>query len=276
MLRTAFIGHRFSFNEIVVDWLSRRSELVAVVWTDSVGWQRNWASRVRYARRRIARHGLAKVLNETLLYARLHSGPRKREGERINQELVAPYLAEHGPCAWNGPSISVTDVNAVEAIDFLKQHAPDVAFALCIQQVLSRQLRQIPPHGVLVWHEGITPEYKGLYSPFWTLHNLDVTRVGCTLLRMNDEYDAGEPLMQMTLPEVDPTCIDFGYLGHRAILESLPRVEQLLASLEQGVMRPLDRDGAVAHTYTYPGLSDFLRLRVRARRFQQRRRARGG
>jgi Formyl transferase len=275
MLKTVFFGLRFPFNEVLVDWLSRRSELVGVVWTDSVGWQRSLATRVRFARRRIARYGIAKVLNETLLYFWLHSGPRQRDDARIQRELVAPYVAAHGPCRWDGAAIETADVNAGDVINFLRECAPDIAFAACIPQYFSSSLRQIPRHGVLLWHEGITPEYKGLYAPFWALHELDVRRVGCTVLRMNDYYDGGEPLLEATLAEVDPTCMDFGYLGHRAILETLPGVELLLTDLERGVLRQAIRDRRIAHTYTYPGLSDFLRLRVRARRFREQHRAGG-
>jgi hypothetical protein len=112
----------------------------------------------------------------------------------------------------------------------------------------------------------VTPEYKGLYSPFWAAHNLDFDRIGYTLLRMNDEYDAGQVFAQGGAREVNPLRHGHLYMGHKAIWDSLPDVERLFGEVERGEAEPIDRSGAEAGMYTYPGLSDLVRQRLRFRR----------
>jgi methionyl-tRNA formyltransferase len=134
-------------------------------------------------------------------------------------------------------------------------------------------LRGIFPHGILLWHEGITPEYKGLYSPFWAVHNVDFDRIGYTLLRVSDELDAGEPFAQGPAVDIDPLRHSHQYIGHKAIADSLEAVARVLRDFHEGAARPLQRKGAPAGYYTYPGLSDLIRQRIRLWRWQRQSRS---
>jgi methionyl-tRNA formyltransferase len=141
--------------------------------------------------------------------------------------------------------------------------------AMCTNDWFGHELRAIPPLGILLWHDGITPEYRGLYAPFWAVRNLDFDRIGYTLLRVNDDYDAGEVLVQGTVRDVDPFTQGHLYLGHRVIYESLPAVERLLRALARGEVRALERPGVASRLYTYPGLTDLVRQRRALRRARQ-------
>ena len=135
---------------------------------------------------------------------------------------------------------------------------------MCIKNWFGEEIRAIPRHGVFLWHEGVTPEYKGLYSPFWAAHNLDFQRIGYTLLRMNAEYDAGQIFVQGRARDVDPLRHGHLYMGHKAIWDSLPAVERFGSSSavrRERSSAPERRTGM----YTYPGLSDLMRQRVRLR-----------
>jgi methionyl-tRNA formyltransferase len=140
---------------------------------------------------------------------------------------------------------------------------------MCVNNYFSPEMRSLMKHGVFLWHEGFTPEYRGLYSPFWAVHNLDFEHLGYTLLRMNDRLDAGEVYAQGRASGVDPRRDLHAYIGHKAIADSLPDVERFLQELEAGTAEPLERPNAVSGYYTYPGLSDFVRQRVRIRRADQ-------
>ena len=164
---------------------------------------------------------------------------------------------------WTGDQIFAANLNAPEVLSFLESRQPDLGFAMCVSDYFGKKLRAIPKQGMFLWHEGITPEYRGLYSPFWAVHNLDFAALGYTLLRMDDSLDAGAVYVQGQARDVDPSRHGHLYLGHKAIMDSLPAVERLLRDLETGVARPVERTGAIASTYTYPGLSDLLRQRWR-------------
>jgi hypothetical protein len=266
VLRAAFIGSPNRFNEILVHWLAQRVELTGVVWTDASAWKRTLRGRLEFARRRLHRRGPLGTLDEAAFHVYFHRRLMAADVARLDREVVDPYVAEHGVVRWNGDAARAADVNADEVCDFLAPRRPDVVFAMCISARFSDRLRAIPRHGLFLWHEGITPEYRGLYSPFWAVHELDFERIGYTLLRASEELDAGEVFAQGRARNVDPWRDHHVYMGHKAIWDGLPAVEAFLAELEAGTARPLPRDGAVPRYFTYPGLSDFVRQRLRLRR----------
>jgi methionyl-tRNA formyltransferase len=266
VLRTVFIGSHNEFDELLVDWLARRTDLRGVVWTSSTAWQRTLGGKVDFARRRARRHGVVKAVDEAAFYLVFHRLLKRRDDEALRAQVIAPYEAPDGKPHWRGDAITATDVNEPHVLAFLREREPDLALAMCITNYFHEEIRSIPRHGVFLWHEGVTPEYRGLYSPFWAAHNLDFERIGYTLLRMNDEYDAGQVFAQGRAREVDPLRHGHLYMGHKAIWDSLPEVERLFGELERGEAMPIDRSRAESGMYTYPGLSDLIRQRIRFRR----------
>ena len=269
MLKAVFIGSHNEFNEVIVHWLSRQTELVGVVWTHSTAWQQTWQGRMLFARKRWRRFGFWKMVDETLFYLYYHKCLHRQSARRLEECVIEPYWREHGDRRWNGDAIFTSNVNSPEVHEFVQTRKPDVALAMCINNYFKRDLRERFRHGVLLWHEGITPEYKGLYSPFWAVYNLEFDRLGYTLLRMNDKYDAGEILVQGQAENIDPHRDTHCYIGHKAIADSLPEVARLLRDLEAGTVRPVERTAAISQSYTYPGMSDFIRQRARLRRQRQ-------
>ncbi len=276
MLGTVFLGSRNEFDQVLVDWLARRTDLRGVVWTRSTAWQRTLRGKLRFARRRARRYGVLKAVDETVFYLVFHRLLKARDDRELRARVIDPYIRDGGGSRrpeWTGDAIEATDVNSREVLSFLREREPDAALAMCINNWFGEEIRAIPRHGVLLWHEGVTPEYKGLYSPFWAAHNLDFERIGYTVLRMNAEYDAGQVFAQGRARDVSPLRHGHLYMGHKAIWDSLPDIEPLLPKLERGEAEAIDRTGAEEAIYTYPGLSDLIRQRVR---FRQLRRAGGG
>lgn len=266
MLKAIFIGSRNDFDESLVDWLSRRTELTGVVWTSSTAWQRTLRGRLSFARDRARRYGPVKAIDETLFYLYFHRAKRKPDHRELRRAVIDRYEDEHGTPVWRGDALEAASVNSPAVLAFLRERRPDVVFAMCINEFFGDEIRSIPSQGVLLWHEGITPEYRGLYSPFWAAHNLDFERIGYTLLRMNERFDAGEVFVQGAARDVDPRRHGHLYMGHKAIWDSLPAVERFLRELEAGTVVPIDRAGADSRMYTYPGISDLVRQRLRLRR----------
>lgn len=269
MLRTIFIGAKNTFDDVLVDWLAERSELVGVIWIDAAGWRRSWKERLAFTRKRMQRYGVRKTLDEIAFFLYYQGVLVRRERRDLEERLVPSLRERYGNNRWSGDAIVASDVNTPEAMSFLRERRPDLAFAMCVNNYFSPEMRAIMKHGVFLWHEGFTPEYRGLYSPFWAVHNLDFERIGYTLLRMNDELDAGEVYVQGRAVGVDPRRDLHAYLGHKAIGDSLPEVERFLGELEAGTAAPIERPDARSAYYTYPGLSDFVRQRVRVMRAAQ-------
>lgn len=270
MLKTVFLGSRNDFDQVLVDWLARRTDLRGVVWTSSTAWQHTLRGRIDFARRRAHRYGIRKAIDETAFYLYFHRLKKQRDHAELRRRVIDPYPSSGGDPEWKGDSISATDVNAPHVLEFLRERQPDAALAMCVNNFFAQEIRSIPSKGVFLWHEGITPEYKGLYSPFWAVHNLDFDRIGYTLLRMNDSYDAGDVFVQGRAQDVDPVRHGHMYIGHKAIWDSLPAVERFLAELEAGTAQPIERATAESRMYTYPGLSDLVRQRRRLKRHPPR------
>jgi hypothetical protein len=261
MLRTIFIGTKNDFSQMLVHWLAQRTDVAGVVWSSSATWHRTWEGGLEFATKRLKRHGALKTLDEALFYIIYHTFFEHRNRVQLEKNLLRPYKNLHD-IRWHGDKIRAADVNSPAVLDFIRERKPDIILAQCINEYFGRELREMSQHGLFLLHDGITPEYKGLYSPFWAVHNLDFARIGGTLLLVNAEYDSGDIFVQESVSDLDH-CVDHCYMGHKAIAGILPKVESFLIHLECGTACPIDSADRASRSYTYPGCTDLLRQRIR-------------
>jgi len=132
MLSTVFIGSRNEFDELLVDWLARRSDLRGVVWTSSTAWQRTLRGRAEFARKRARRHGVRKAVDEAAFYLVFHKLLKQADDDELRARVIDAYPAVNGKPEWRGDAISASDVNAPEVLSFLREREPDLALAMCI------------------------------------------------------------------------------------------------------------------------------------------------
>jgi hypothetical protein len=231
------------------------------VWTSSADWGKTLSGQVLFAKKRLSRFGVLKTVDEILYYL-LAKNVLKPAGRLCQERLWNAYVREYGWSEWKGSSIRTGDVNSNEALRFVRESSPDLIMSMCINEFFRMEIRQIPRLGAFLWHEGIVPEYKGLYSPFWAIHNREPEMLGYTVLRMNDRYDEGEVFLQGKVTGVDFQVDSPVYIGHKAILDSLPEVARMFWELENGIALPISTEGRESGRYTYPGLSDWIRFRI--------------
>jgi hypothetical protein len=264
MLRCVFVGSHNRFTEFLVHWLSNQTQLTGVVWTSSAEWAKTVSGRLQFAKKRLSRFGLLKTMDEIFYYF-LAKHVLQPTGEPFQRRLSDAYVREYGQAELQENSIRTGDINSREVLTFVRESSPDLIMSMCINEFFRREIRQIPRLGAFLWHEGFVPEYKGLYSPFWALHNREPEMLGYTVLRMNGRYDEGEVFLQGQVTGVDPQTDSPAYIGHKAILDSLPAVARMFIELENGTASPISTDGRVSGCYTYPGLSDWIRFWMRLR-----------
>jgi len=130
---------------------------------------------------------------------------------------------------------------------------------MCIDVYFSKRLCSIPSLGIFLWHEGITPEYKGLYSPFWALLNEDYDKLGWSFLQMNKHIDAGPIYAQGKVKDIDIRNDFYGYIRHKAVVDSLQEIEQLLIKIENHTAEPINCNRRKSGYYSYIGFSDALK-----------------
>lgn len=267
MLSCVFIGSKNDFDDNLIHWLSKRTNMVAVVSPTSSTWRYSASSRFNFVKKRIKKYGLIKAVDEILFWFYYDIFKEKKTYRAFEDEVIFPYRDADFK-KWEGPNFLSDNLNDKLTTDFIASCKPDIIFAMCINDYFGSNLLNIPKLGVFLWHEGITPEYRGLYSPFWAIHNLDFNNIGYTLLRMNQKIDGGEIFVQGKAKDVNPFKQTHSYIGHKAIWDSLEEVEQFLINLENGNARSVDREKAVDNYYSYPGLSDYIRMQCRLKKLR--------
>lgn len=90
--------------------------------------------------------------------------------------------------------------------EFVRQIAdlrPDLIVVAAYGQILPKELLAIPPHGSLNVHTSLLPKYRGAAPIQWAILNGD-SETGVTLMRINEQLDAGDMLAQSVIP-IHPT-----------------------------------------------------------------------
>jgi methionyl-tRNA formyltransferase len=86
-----------------------------------------------------------------------------------------------------------------ELLDKLESVAPDVIVACNWRTWIPPQVFALPKHGTLNVHDSLLPKYAGFSPLIWALLN-DEKEVGVTAHMMDDTLDAGDIVLQRSVP----------------------------------------------------------------------------
>lgn len=89
----------------------------------------------------------------------------------------------------------VNAINSPEYVTWIRDKAPDV-IAVCGASLLKRDLLQVPTHGVLNLHGGLSQFYRGLYTTDWAVHNGEPECIGATVHFVSEGVDDGDVVYQ--------------------------------------------------------------------------------
>jgi folate-dependent phosphoribosylglycinamide formyltransferase PurN len=253
-MKILFLFHDSWTQYPKADWLASRITLDGfLVIKKTRPW---WGA---YLWKRVRRIGLGKVADEVLLrlsWLVTKSGRDRRMTSKLLEELKRDIPADYQ----RPPVHTVDDINSPEAEALLKRLNPDVC-VLMVNVILKKKIFSIPRLGMLVFHPGLTPEYRGPHSAFWATLNHQFWGIGWSLLRVNEGIDTGNVLAQGSAT-VDPLSQSHVYMQHKSHVDGLPHVVETLRRLEAGEQPVVDTRGRESFNYTHPGFSDYLRLRV--------------
>jgi hypothetical protein len=222
-----------------------------IIWTDQLEWSagpRRWRKIGARYRARAKRFGWVRVVDEILYFAVYHVFLRRRDARRI-RALIEGVVADGGrPRSMDEVEqvradireIRPDDIQAPEILKAIRDDGLDALFSVCVSVLLPEPLITTPRLGAYLWHEGITPEYRGVHSAFWALANGDPAKLGYTLLKMNMKVDGGDVFVQGTVRDIDPVRDPPNYIGHKAIVDSLDETELFLKALEREEQVPLE------------------------------------
>ena len=139
-------------------------------------------------------------------------------------EVVAPEtkrLAErHGI-----PVLQPERIRAEAFHDTLRALAPDLGVVVAYGRILPRSLLDLPAQGCINVHASLLPRHRGAAPVQWSLMAGD-DQTGITIMRMSEELDAGDILLQRPLPmRSDHTggtlLADLSQLGAAALCDAI-------------------------------------------------------
>jgi folate-dependent phosphoribosylglycinamide formyltransferase PurN len=253
-MKTYFLFHDRWTEYIKADWAAAHFPFDGFVVIEKTR-----APLIPFLWRRMRRLGFLKVADELLL--RLHYILfQSRRDARMLQELMAKVQRDIPAAYLRPPVYRVYDINSDEGEALLKRLAPDVC-VLMVMPLLKKKIFSIPPLGMLIFHPGITPEYRGTHSPFWAVLNREFDHIGWSLLRLDAGIDTGAVLAQGRTSHPDPLTESHLVLAHRSHVEGLPGVVETLRKLQAGESPQVSTEGRKSVNYTHPGLTDYLKYR---------------
>ncbi|MEU1543635.1 methionyl-tRNA formyltransferase [Actinacidiphila glaucinigra] len=146
--------------------------------------------------------------------------------EKIWDDSVAELAEKHGV-----PVLLRNRPDDAELLETIRAAAPDIIVANNWRTWLPPEIFDLPPHGTLNVHDSLLPAYAGFSPIIWALVNGE-ERVGVTAHRMDGELDAGDILLQRSVPVgPDDTATD---LFHRTCDLIAPLVHESLDLIASG------------------------------------------
>ena len=253
-MKTYFLFHDKWTEYIKADWAAARFPFDGFVVVEKTR-----AAAAPFLWRRMRRLGFRKVLDELLLRLYYVLFESRRDGRMLRQ--LMDEVRRDIPAGYQRPPVyRVYDINSAEAEALLQKLAPDVC-VLMLMPIVKKKILGIPPLGMLVFHPGVTPEYRGTHAAFWAVLNREFSRIGWSLLRIDAGIDTGAVLAQGSTRDADPLAASHVFLGHKSHVDGLPGVVETLRKLAAGESPRVSTEGRKSSNYTHPGLSDYLKYR---------------
>lgn len=239
-------------------WLASFSDLAGIVAVNET------PGHVRKRiRREIKRVGILRFLDVITfrLYYRLFLARKDESWE--HQELDHLFnLYREIPA--NTRILTTHSPNSDEAERFITALKPDIMIARC-KTLLKSNIFSIPSKGTFVMHPGICPEYRNSHGCFWALANNDLSKVGMTLLRIDEGVDTGPIYGYFTYP-FDELHESHVIIQHRVLMENLGALAHTLKGIYAGDARPLDTPGRPSQTWGQPWFTRYLSWKRAAKR----------
>ena len=204
----------------------------------------------------------------------LHESPDAHVALVIS-ELVAPRPAIRSPhsAGPNRSPVSIPPPCTRGDLQRIRAAAPTLIFSINSFRVIREPLLSLPPQGILNFHNGPLPRYRGMNACSWAIFNGE-TQHGVTWHFMTAEVDAGDIVAQRLFPirpaETAATlirrCLSEGLSLFRDVAPSVLRGSaarvQDVAAATRYLARDVPNGGWVSFRWDYVlrPLSRLLRL----------------
>jgi methionyl-tRNA formyltransferase len=131
---------------------------------------------------------------------------------------------------WGIPVFSPVRVKRPEAVERLREEAPDLIVVAAFGQILSKEILDLPKYGCVNVHASLLPRYRGAAPIQWAVINGE-EKSGVTIMQMDEGLDTGDMLLKEEVviesKETADTLFDkLMECGARLIVKALPLIEE--------------------------------------------------
>jgi methionyl-tRNA formyltransferase len=134
-------------------------------------------------------------------------------------------------------------VRRPEAVDLLREMAPDAMVVVGYGQIVPQTVIDIAPMGIVNVHASLLPKYRGAAPVQWAIARGE-TRTGVTTMRIDAGLDTGDILLTRdTEIGAEENAID---LGSRLAEMGADLLVETLAGMEAGTVVPRKQDSSAA------------------------------
>ncbi len=248
-------------REGLARWLGSFSTLAGIVVIRET--QQRFLRRVRREIRRVGPFRFLDVLAFRFYYRLTLSGI----DHAWQREELRRMAAKYPPVPASLPVLTTPSPNSPEAEDFIRRQKPDLMLARC-KTLLKKSVYSIPAKGTFVLHPGVCPEYRNAHGCFWALVNDDPSKVGATLLQIDEGVDSGPVYGYYTYP-FDAQHESHQVIQWRVVLDNLDAIRDKLLEIDRGTASPIDTSGRLSGAWGQPWLSRYLGWKWRGRASHQ-------
>ncbi|PLX80970.1 MAG: methionyl-tRNA formyltransferase [Desulfuromonas sp.] len=155
----------------------------------------------------------------------VYTQPDRPKGR--GKQLAAPPVKELA-LSHNLPVFQPVKLRQPEAVEELRQLAPDLIVVVAFGQILPKSVLEIPAHGCINVHASLLPKYRGA-APINKAIIDGATETGITTMYMDVGLDTGDMLMKQSLSigpnETAGELHDrLALLGRETMLETLQQL----------------------------------------------------
>jgi len=213
-------------------------------------------ARLEFLRKWVARRGLRLTAGQILGSVAVAIGVADRIHGRPSSAANRATIQRAGvPVVWSDSYARPDTLDALRRLD------PDI-FVVHTKYIVGRRVRELARVAVIGGHPGVTPSYRGAYSPFWALYRDQRDMVGFTVFLLDDGIDTGPILGQGCIPIVpgEDSHLTLAWKGMMQSSELQARIVARLDAGESVPTRPID-DVPQDSYFDVPTLGQFLRYR---------------
>jgi len=219
-------------------------------------------ARARFLARWARRHGLLHTVGQAL--GRIYDRRRNRVlDHRELGKLVQPSEDQATLERSGVPVLETDSYSRPDTRDAIRRLDPDI-FVVHTKYIVGPSVRALAPVATIGGHPGVTPFYRGAYSPFWALLRGEPHMVGCTVFLLDDGIDTGPIVAQERMPIAAETDSHVT-LAWKGMIRQAELQAKMIHRLDAGDCIPLKPIPEVPDDSYFgpPTLLDFLRYRSR-------------